>query len=297
MDRPKLEVADVFRRYGEAYREKHGASMSTAQRRVMTAIEVCRTAALGGHLEQCDQCGHERICYNSLPQSPLPKVSIAGARRMDRGPPSRTSRLPSISTWCSPCRKRSPRSPIRTRRWSTASSSGPRPKPYAPSPPTPSTWAPRSASSPCSTPGDRTCMHHPASALRRPRRRALARRHPLDLLPAGFLPARPRAVPPVPPPVSGVSCRSASMPANCSSSPPLETLRDRRAVCSLPGPLRKAEWVVYAKRPSPDPSRCSTTSAAIPTASPSPTTACSISKTVKCASSGKTIGTTVSRKR
>ena len=59
MDRPKLEVADVFRRYGEAYREKHGASMSTAQRRVMTAIEVCRTAALGGHLERCDQCGHE----------------------------------------------------------------------------------------------------------------------------------------------------------------------------------------------------------------------------------------------
>ena len=58
MDRPKLEVADVFRRYGEAYRQEHGASLSTAQRRVMTAIEVCRTAALGGHLEQCDQCGH-----------------------------------------------------------------------------------------------------------------------------------------------------------------------------------------------------------------------------------------------
>ena len=54
MDRPKLEVADIFRRYGEAYREKHGASMSTAQRRVMTAIEVCRTAALGGQIEQCD---------------------------------------------------------------------------------------------------------------------------------------------------------------------------------------------------------------------------------------------------
>ncbi len=44
MDRPKLEVADVFRRYGVAYREKHGASMSTGQRRVMTAIEVATTA-------------------------------------------------------------------------------------------------------------------------------------------------------------------------------------------------------------------------------------------------------------
>jgi hypothetical protein len=65
MDRPKLEVADVFRRYGQAYREQHDASMSTAQRRVMTAIELCRTAALGGHLERCDQCGHERNCFNS----------------------------------------------------------------------------------------------------------------------------------------------------------------------------------------------------------------------------------------
>lgn len=48
MDRLKLEVADVFRRYGAAYREQHGASMSTAERRVMSAIEVCRTVALGG---------------------------------------------------------------------------------------------------------------------------------------------------------------------------------------------------------------------------------------------------------
>jgi len=53
VDRPKLEVAEVFRRYGEAYRQQHGASLSPGQRRVMTAIEVCRTAALGGHLERC----------------------------------------------------------------------------------------------------------------------------------------------------------------------------------------------------------------------------------------------------
>ncbi len=65
MDRPKIEVADMFRRYGEAYRDAHDASLSTAQRRVMSAIELCRTAALGGHLEQCDSCGHERNAYNS----------------------------------------------------------------------------------------------------------------------------------------------------------------------------------------------------------------------------------------
>ena len=80
MERPKLEVADILRRYGEAYREKHGASMSTAQRRVMTAIEVCRTAALGGQIEQCDQCGHRRFCYRSCRNRHCPKCqSLARA--------------------------------------------------------------------------------------------------------------------------------------------------------------------------------------------------------------------------
>jgi hypothetical protein len=73
MDRPKLEVADVFRRYGAAYRQQHGASMSTGQLRVMSAIEVCRTAALGGHLERCDQCGYERNCFNSCRDRHCPK--------------------------------------------------------------------------------------------------------------------------------------------------------------------------------------------------------------------------------
>lgn len=73
MDRPKLEVADVFRRYGQAYRQQHGASMSVTQRRVMSAIEVCRTAALGGHLERCDQCGYERNAFNSCRDRHCPK--------------------------------------------------------------------------------------------------------------------------------------------------------------------------------------------------------------------------------
>lgn len=81
MDRPKLEVADVFRRYGAAYREQHGASMSSRQRRVMTAIEVCRTAVLGGHLERCDECGHERNCFNSCRDRHCPKCqSLARAQ-------------------------------------------------------------------------------------------------------------------------------------------------------------------------------------------------------------------------
>jgi putative transposase/transposase-like zinc-binding protein len=65
MSRPKLEVADVFRRHGAAWRAANKAHLSLAQRRVMTAIEVCRTAALGGHVERCEDCAHTRIAYNS----------------------------------------------------------------------------------------------------------------------------------------------------------------------------------------------------------------------------------------
>jgi hypothetical protein len=80
MDRPKLEVADIFRRYGGAYREKHGASMSTAQRRVMSAIQMCRTAALGGQIEQCNACGKQRICYRPCGNRHCPKCqSLARA--------------------------------------------------------------------------------------------------------------------------------------------------------------------------------------------------------------------------
>jgi hypothetical protein len=65
VERPKLEVADIFRRYGETYRAEREGSLSATQRRVMQAIEACRTAALGGHVERCDACEHQRIAYNS----------------------------------------------------------------------------------------------------------------------------------------------------------------------------------------------------------------------------------------
>jgi len=85
MDRPKLEVADIFRRYGEAYRLQHDGSLSTAQRRVMTAIEVCRTAALGGHLERCDCCSYERPCYSSCRDRHCPKCqSLARAEWVEK---------------------------------------------------------------------------------------------------------------------------------------------------------------------------------------------------------------------
>src|SRR5271166_6554308 len=84
MPRNGLEVADVFRRYGEAYREQHGASLSAAQRSAMRAIELCRTDALGGHVERCDGCGHQRIAYNSCRNRNCPKCQgLARAQSLE----------------------------------------------------------------------------------------------------------------------------------------------------------------------------------------------------------------------
>jgi len=71
--RRALEVADVFRRHGAAYRDAHAGHLSRGQRRVMGAIETCRSATLGGHVEQCNDCGRLRIAYNSCRNRHCPK--------------------------------------------------------------------------------------------------------------------------------------------------------------------------------------------------------------------------------
>jgi hypothetical protein len=84
MDRPTLTVADVFRRYGDTYRDHTEPALPMAHRRVMTAIETCRTAALGGHVEQCDRCGHARVWYNSCRNRHCPSCqSLARAAWID----------------------------------------------------------------------------------------------------------------------------------------------------------------------------------------------------------------------
>src|SRR5208337_4199743 len=60
-----LEVADVFRAHGATWRKANAGHVSLGQLKVMSAIETCRTAALGGHVERCEDCAHERVAYNS----------------------------------------------------------------------------------------------------------------------------------------------------------------------------------------------------------------------------------------
>ena len=249
MDRPRLEVADVFRRYGEAYREQHGASLSTAQRRVMTAIELCRTAALGGHrraVRSVRPPAHLRT--TSCRNRHCPKCQSLARAAVARGPAGRTSRLPVFPRRLHRAgrdrrhrlpeqggglrhslprhrrdlahhRRRSQTSGRRDRLLRRPAHLGPEP----------------AASS--------------APALRRARRRALAGRQAMDRLPARVLPAGPGAVPSVPPPVPGISAAGLRLPGNCSSSRRLEPLRERRAFLRYLAPVRQAEWVVYAKPP------------------------------------------------
>jgi hypothetical protein len=78
--RASIEVADIFRTAGPAYRATHAGHLSLAQLKVMSAIEHCRTAALGGHVEACEDCGHWRIAYNSCRNRHCPKCQGAMAR-------------------------------------------------------------------------------------------------------------------------------------------------------------------------------------------------------------------------
>ena len=66
-----IEVGDIFREYGPAYRQAH--KLPLYQLKVMSAIDNCRTSALGGHVDECDVCGYQRISYNSCRDRHCPK--------------------------------------------------------------------------------------------------------------------------------------------------------------------------------------------------------------------------------
>ena len=81
MQRPILEVADIFHKHGAAWRDSQRGHLSLAQLKVMSAIEQCRTAALGGHVLRCEGCATEQISYNSCRNRHCPKCQSAAAKR------------------------------------------------------------------------------------------------------------------------------------------------------------------------------------------------------------------------
>ncbi len=80
MAHPRLEVADIFRRHGPAWRQANAGHVSLGQLKVMSAIESCRTAALGGHVARCEDCAHVDIAYNSCRNRHCPKCQGAAAK-------------------------------------------------------------------------------------------------------------------------------------------------------------------------------------------------------------------------
>ena len=80
MSRPALEVADIFRDFGAAWRTANAGHVSLGQLKVMSAIENCRTAALGGHVARCEDCAYTTIAYNSCRNRHCPKCQGAAAR-------------------------------------------------------------------------------------------------------------------------------------------------------------------------------------------------------------------------
>jgi Putative transposase/Transposase zinc-binding domain len=78
--RPALEVADIFRAHGPAWRRANAGHVSLGQLKVMSAIETCRTAALGGHVARCEKCAHTHIAYNSCRNRHCPKCQGAAAK-------------------------------------------------------------------------------------------------------------------------------------------------------------------------------------------------------------------------
>src|SRR5204863_1453426 len=152
MSRPALEVADIFRDHGPAWRRANAGHVSLGQLKVMSAIENCRTAALGGHVARCEDCSHTQIAYNSCRNRHCPKCQGAAAKEWLA---EREAELLPVAYYHVVFTLPAPIADIASQQGGDLRDSvqGPRPRPRSPSPPIRSVSGPRSASHPSCTPG------------------------------------------------------------------------------------------------------------------------------------------------
>src|SRR5215469_10748103 len=144
MIRPPLEVADIVRTYGTAFLKQHRRWLTALHLKVLRAIVACRTAALGGHLEQCDSCGQRAISYNSCLNRHCQSAKPQHGRLGWRNVPPNCCPYPTIMS-SSPCPTSWLPWPCRTKLSFMACCFELQPRPYCRSPLIPSTWALRSA--------------------------------------------------------------------------------------------------------------------------------------------------------
>ena len=157
MKRPPFEVADIIRAAGKDFIEKQRSGLTGLHLKVLSAIERCRTAALGGHRDRCSRCGHTAaISYNSCRNRHCPKCQTNARDKWLAVVPENFCRSP-VCMWSSRFRTRWLLWPSTTRSFCIPSCFEPALRLCWRLPPIRNIWARRSASSACSTLGARTC--------------------------------------------------------------------------------------------------------------------------------------------
>ena len=253
MGRPALEVADIFRAHGPAWREAQRGHLSLAQLKVMSAITQCRTAALGGHVLRCEGCGTDQIAYNSCRNRHCPKCQSTAAQRwLD----ARQADLLPVEYYHVVFTLPAPIADIAYQNKAVIygllfdvaaevlQTIAADPKHLG---------ARIGATLVLHTWGS-ALTHHPHVHGIVPGGGLVARRHALGGLPARVLPARARAV-------AGCSAGASSKnSSSCIEAGKLQffgehaALADAQAFKQWLAPMRQCEWVVYAKRPFAGPS-------------------------------------------
>ena len=161
MMRPRFTVADVVRSCLDEFLEKYGSRLTPEQYRLLIDLTSCRTAALGGHILECPDCGYQQIAYNSCGNRHCPTCQATAAARWLEARAAELLPVPyfhavfTLPDALDPIALANPRMHLRP------AACGPPPRPSSRWPSIPSTWELRSACWQCSTPGGRPCMFHP----------------------------------------------------------------------------------------------------------------------------------------
>ena len=288
--RPALEVADIFRHHGAAFRQAHAGHLGRTECRVMAAIEACRTPALGGHVERCADCGLVRCAYNSCRNRHCPKCQ--GLARADWLAERQAELLPvpyfhvvftlPAAAAAIAFHNKAVVYAILFRAAAQALRSVAADQRYL--------GAEIGAVAVLHTWGQ-ALNHHPhlhcivpGGGISPDQTRWIAC-PPGFLLPVRLLSRRFRDV-------FLQQLRAAFAGGELRFSAALAGLADADAFAHQLDALARIDWVVYAKPPFAGPSRCLAISAAIPTGSPSPTAVWSNAPTARSASPGKTTAST-----
>ena len=248
MSRPALEVADIFRGHGPAWRRANAGHVSLGQLKVMSAIENCRTAALGGHVARCEKCSHTQIAYNSCRNRHCPKCQGAAAKQWLA---EREAELLPVPYYHMVFTLPAPIGAIAYQNKAVIydilfKASAEALTTIAADPK--HLGARIGVTSVLHTWGS-AMTHHPHVHMIVPGGGIALDGIALGVVPARLLPAGARALAPVPPAVPGACYSPRTRPAVSSSSAITSRSPSIQTFAAYLAPLRRTEWVVYAKRP------------------------------------------------